>query len=64
MPEIKTTVVFPHIKVVLLLARFVLKPCQTHYLSSHPKLNYYGIIPKGRKVDLDAPHNRHEMKSA
>ncbi|EKX48075.1 hypothetical protein GUITHDRAFT_69037 [Guillardia theta CCMP2712] len=49
MPAIKPTVIFPHIK--------------THYLSSHPKLNYYGIIPKGRKVNLDTPHNRDNMTS-
>jgi len=47
MPAVKPTVNLQHIKI--------------HYLSSHPKLNYYGIIPKGKEVDLDAPHDRHRF---
>ena len=34
---------------------------KTHYFSSHPILNPYGVIPKGKEVDLDAPHNRESI---
>ena len=38
---------------------------KTHYFSSHPRHNFYSIIPKGNVVDLDAPHDRERLpKSA
>jgi len=35
-----------------------MKHIKTHYFTSHPDLNKFAIIPKGRDVDLNAPHNR------
>jgi len=29
-----------------------------HYFTSHPKLNTYGIIPKGNPDDFSLAHNR------
>lgn len=36
---------------------------KTHYFSSHPKLNHYGIIPKGPNTlaELVKPHNRNRF---
>jgi glutathionyl-hydroquinone reductase len=46
MPGMKETVNMEHIK--------------THYFTSHPHLNQFSIIPKGRSFCeiLDQPHNR------
>ena len=50
-PEVKASTDLGHIK--------------THYFSSHPRHNFYSIIPKGNVVDLDAPHDRERLpKSA
>ncbi|CAJ1339859.1 unnamed protein product [Effrenium voratum] len=36
-----------------------------HYFTSHPDLNKFGIIPRGRDVDFSAPHKRQKLtKSA
>jgi len=35
-----------------------MKHIKMHYFTSHPDLNKFAIIPKGRDVDLNAPHNR------
>ena len=49
MPGVKETVDMEQIK--------------THYYASHPKLNYYSIIPAGRNFIelLEQPHNRDKM---
>jgi glutathionyl-hydroquinone reductase len=49
MPGVKETVCMEQIK--------------THYYASHPKLNYYSIIPAGRNFEklLEQPHNRNNM---
>ena len=49
MPGVKETVDMEQIK--------------THYYTSHPKLNYFSIIPAGRNFIelLEQPHNRKEM---
>lgn len=44
MEAIKKTVNFHHIK--------------HHYYESHPSINPTGIVPKGPKIDFDAPHDR------
>lgn len=31
-----------------------------HYYRSHPHINPSGIVPKGPKLDFDAPHNRQQ----
>jgi glutathionyl-hydroquinone reductase len=31
---------------------------RTHYFSSHPKLNYFGIVPKGTGAWYLEPHDR------
>ncbi|MFZ9886224.1 MAG: glutathione S-transferase family protein [Myxococcota bacterium] len=46
-PGVKETVFLDHIK--------------EHYFLSHPTLNPKGIVPLGPRVDLDAPHRRHEL---
>lgn len=46
-PGIKETVNFNHIK--------------QHYYRSHLSINPTGIVPKGPKLNLDEPHNRHEF---
>lgn len=33
---------------------------QTHYFTSHPKLNHYAIIPKGGEPWWEQPHDRAE----
>lgn len=33
---------------------------KTHYFTSHPKLNYYGIVPIGCDAWWEEPHNRNE----
>jgi glutathionyl-hydroquinone reductase len=40
-----------------------MKQIKTHYFASHPKLNFYSIIPAGRNFIqlLEQPHNRHKM---
>jgi glutathionyl-hydroquinone reductase len=43
-PGIKETVNFEHIK--------------QHYYGSHKFINPSGLVPKGPKIDFDAPHNR------
>eukprot|EP01025_Chloroclados_australasicus_P017561 TRINITY_DN1895_c1_g1_i1.p1 TRINITY_DN1895_c1_g1~~TRINITY_DN1895_c1_g1_i1.p1 ORF type:complete len:373 (-),score=30.90 TRINITY_DN1895_c1_g1_i1:239-1357(-) len=43
-PEIRKSVNMEHIK--------------THYFTSHPKLNYYAIIPNGGQKWWEEPHNR------
>eukprot|EP01125_Pyxidicula_operculata_P018493 TRINITY_DN6565_c0_g1_i1.p1 TRINITY_DN6565_c0_g1~~TRINITY_DN6565_c0_g1_i1.p1 ORF type:complete len:341 (+),score=64.90 TRINITY_DN6565_c0_g1_i1:37-1059(+) len=35
-----------------------MKHIKTHYFTSHPKLNTYGIIPVGNPVDYNTPHDR------
>jgi putative glutathione S-transferase len=49
MPGVKETVDMEQIK--------------THYYASHPKLNYYSIIPAGRNFIelLEQPHNRNNL---
>eukprot|EP01023_Acetabularia_acetabulum_P063709 TRINITY_DN8041_c0_g1_i1.p1 TRINITY_DN8041_c0_g1~~TRINITY_DN8041_c0_g1_i1.p1 ORF type:complete len:391 (+),score=45.13 TRINITY_DN8041_c0_g1_i1:27-1199(+) len=44
MPEVKKSVNLGHIK--------------NHYFSSHPKLNYYAIVPNGGEHWWEEPHNR------
>jgi hypothetical protein len=40
-------------------------PClQTHYFTSHPKLNYYAIIPGGGEPWWDHPHDRDRFGKA
>eukprot|EP00668_Euglena_longa_P038219 GGOE01049210.1.p1 GENE.GGOE01049210.1~~GGOE01049210.1.p1 ORF type:complete len:349 (-),score=106.64 GGOE01049210.1:176-1195(-) len=34
---------------------------KTHYFTSHPKLNFYAIIPAGGEAWWEQPHNRSEM---
>jgi len=46
-PEVKASTNPTHIK--------------THYFSSHPTLNPYAVVPKGAKMDMDAPHNRDSL---
>ena len=43
-PGVAETVIFDHIK--------------RHYYGSHATINPTGIVPKGPKLDLDAPHGR------
>lgn len=31
---------------------------KTHYFTSHPHLNPFGIVPRGPAVDFGAPHDR------
>ena len=31
---------------------------KTHYFTSHPKLNYYAIVPKGGEAWWEQPHDR------
>lgn len=45
-PDVKQTCNLDHIK--------------THYYTSHPNVNPYGIVPKGPIIDFDQPHNRGE----
>lgn len=45
-PDIKPTCNLEHIK--------------THYYTSHPNVNPYGIVPQGPIIDFDQPHNRGE----
>jgi glutathionyl-hydroquinone reductase len=33
---------------------------KTHYFTSHPKLNFYGIVPIGCEEWWTLPHNRDE----
>ncbi|MBD3646233.1 MAG: glutathione S-transferase family protein [Pseudomonadales bacterium] len=47
MSEIRKTVNFHHIK--------------HHYYESHPSINPTGIVPKGPKIDFDAPHDRRRL---
>jgi putative glutathione S-transferase len=35
-----------------------MKHIKMHYFTSHPKLNFYAIIPGGNPVDFKAPHGR------
>ena len=35
-----------------------MKHIKTHYYTSHPTLNTYGIIPASDGPDLTAPHGR------
>mmetsp|Transcript_142895 Transcript_142895/g.249267 ORF Transcript_142895/g.249267 Transcript_142895/m.249267 type:complete len:348 (-) Transcript_142895:308-1351(-) len=44
LPEMSRAINMDHIK--------------THYFTSHPKLNAYGIIPRGVEEDFNAPHMR------
>ncbi len=37
---------------------------QTHYYSSHLRINPTGIVPKGPAVDFDAPHDRGRFATA
>ena len=32
-----------------------------HYYISHPNVNPTGIVPKGPRIDFDAPHNRDRL---
>lgn len=34
---------------------------KTHYYTSHPRLNYYAIVPKGGDAWWEEPHDRHRM---
>eukprot|EP00440_Ansanella_granifera_P014117 gb/GFBE01015343.1/.p1 GENE.gb/GFBE01015343.1/~~gb/GFBE01015343.1/.p1 ORF type:complete len:345 (+),score=76.62 gb/GFBE01015343.1/:1-1035(+) len=40
-----------------------MKHIKMHYFTSHPDLNKYGIIPKGRDVDLSQPHHREKLSA-
>lgn len=33
---------------------------KVHYFSSHPKLNYYAVVPKGGEAWWEQPHNRQQ----
>jgi len=35
-----------------------------HYFGSHATVNPTGIVPKGPKIDFDAPHDREHLKAA
>lgn len=37
---------------------------QVHYFSSHPKLNYYAVVPKGGEAWWEQPHDRAERFGA
>ena len=41
-----------------------MKHIKMHYFTSHPDLNKFAIIPKGRDVDLAGPHNRGKKAAA
>lgn len=49
-PGIRETVSFGHIK--------------GHYFQSHPSLNPSGVVPKGPRLDFDAPHDRERLPAA
>jgi glutathionyl-hydroquinone reductase len=34
---------------------------KTHYYTSHPKLNYYAIVPKGGEAWWEGDHDRHRL---
>ena len=40
------------------LSMIPLSLLQTHYHTSHPKLNYYAIVPKGPAEWWTEPHDR------
>ncbi len=50
MPGVAETVDLHHIK--------------QHYFGSHATVNPTGIVPKGPKIDFDAPHDREHLKVA
>ena len=46
-PEVRRSTNMGHIK--------------THYFTSHPHLNAFGIVPMGEGPDLEAPHGREHL---